>query len=50
MQRNITAILKNYVKTLITQVQYLPYDVPDVLSGKRDPLTPPGETDICGRR
>ena len=41
MQRNITAILKNYVKTLITQVQYLPYDVADVLSGKRDPLTPP---------
>jgi ubiquinone/menaquinone biosynthesis C-methylase UbiE len=41
MKRDSTAILKNYVKTLITQMQYLPYDIADVLSGKRDPLTPP---------
>lgn len=41
MQRDTRAILKNRLKTFITKVQYLPYDIADALSGARDPMTPP---------
>jgi ubiquinone/menaquinone biosynthesis C-methylase UbiE len=41
MPRNTVAILKNRIKTLVTKVRFFPNDLADLLTGRRDVMTPP---------